>query len=84
MFGGDSDLYELMQALEVMAQLLSTFHSPPNSAAIALRDLIVHFALNIASPPLMRGLRQDPEMTFTVQHNSSGLLDLTYCAQGCS
>lgn len=30
----------------------------------------------------MRGLRRDPEMT--VQHNASGLFDLTYCTQGCS
>ena len=36
-FGGDSYLYELMQALEVMAQLLPEFHSPPNQPANAKR-----------------------------------------------
>lgn len=41
--GRDRDLYELMQALKVMALALPTFHSPPNTAATALRDLIVHF-----------------------------------------
>lgn len=56
--GRDRDLYELMQALEVMVRLLPKFHSPPNTAAIALRDLIVHF-VHITSLLFKQSLPQE-------------------------
>lgn len=80
-FGRDSDLYELMQALEVMAQLLPKFHGPPNLAASAKR-----FNSPILCPtlhPLRLGtarLGGTLKMTFTQQH--AGVLDLTYHAWG--
>lgn len=70
-FGGDRQLYELMQALEVAAQRLS------GATHRAQRDLIVHLLhLHLLGSLRLGG---EPPVTFTVvtQPNASALLDLT-------
>ncbi len=79
--GRDSDLYELMQALEVMPQLLPISSTAHPTRLLLPRDVIVHLACSIASLPFRHSLPQDHLMTFAVQQNAS-VLNLTNRAQG--